>query len=119
MSNHPKPPDGAAVTSEPYIDFLGNEVGPGDQVIVCQRDGNVSRMWLGECSGVAVWEDRWLRPHWHVLIQPVDFNAYSRGASKHVWEREENPLTGKSEPTGKRPPPRWIMADHVVLYQQK
>lgn len=133
----PKPPNKAKVTTEAYKDFLGNLLEPGGYVIVGQRDGNQSRMWLGECFGVAVEEHnvmRWdgvppttvdangykvynrvpaIEYTWYVLIAPVRPDAYST-YHKHQWETEDSPLTGKAEFTGKRPAPRWMLAKHVV-----
>lgn len=124
----PNPPKGAQVTFDLYVDFLGNSVHEGEYVIVGQRVGNSSRMWLGECLGVAYHEkmrQTWdrvtqIRGHeayreWVLLIQAVRFDGYSTHW-KHQWEMEEDPLSGRQVPTGKRPAPRWMSADNVVWF---
>jgi hypothetical protein len=111
----PKAPD---VPS--FVDFLGNSVAAGDYVIVGQRDGNMSRMWLGEVFAVNEVPSPY-RNHpveLKACVQAVRIDGYSTW-SKHDWPHAHDSFTGKSEPTGERPRPTWITCKNMCWYPRE
>jgi hypothetical protein len=139
-----KPPKGFTFT-ESYVDWVGNTVRAQDTVLIGQRDGNGSRMWIGEVVAIAehhYTEQRWTgrrdaqgkgifdtvpKVEHSVLIQPVSGSLYSPHSSRHHWElkmdwndqivRDErgNALFDDT----KRPKPTWTKAEFVVRYPKE
>jgi hypothetical protein len=139
-----KPPKGFTLT-ESYVDWVGNTVTSEDTVLIGQRDGNGSRMWIGEV--VAIAEHRYMQQRWtgrrdslgkaiyedvekvehSVLIQPLSAYLYAPGSSKHSWKhkydwndelvRDERGNAVYDDTV--KPKPTWTKADFVVRYPKE
>lgn len=139
-----RPPKGFTIT-ESYVDWIGNTVKDEDTVLIGQRDGNGSRMWIGQVVVVA--EHRFMRKHWtgyrdaqgkavyedvedveySVLIQPLSGSLYSPSSSKHSWSmlRDWNDQLVRDERGNVvyddtvKPKPTWTKAEFVVKYPKE
>ena len=118
-----RPPKGFTLT-ESYVDWIGNTVVDDDIVLIGQRDGNGSRMWIGQV--VAVAEHRIMSKHYSVLIQPLSVTLYSPHSFKHSWKLKRDwdnnvvhDAQGRPVYEDKKPRPTWTKADFVVKYPKE
>lgn len=119
-----RPPKGFTLT-ESYVDWIGNTVVDDDIVLIGQRDGNGSRMWIGQV--VAVAEHRVMEyVENSVLIQPLSPTLYSPHSSKHSWEFKRDwdfqivhDEHGKPVYDDNKPRPSWTKAEFVVKYPKE
>ena len=108
VGKRPKSPG----TSIPeYVDFLGQRILRGDDVIIGQRDGNHDRMWSAEVIDINIVEHQLYNQVYEtkLLVQPT--GAY-RGSS-HVWPMEKDLVTNEHVISG-RPKMSWIDASKAV-----
>lgn len=96
-----------------FQDFLGNQILPGDHVLVFQRSGDTERCWSGQVLDINSVPNPYNSSspaQIKVLVQAT--GAYS-GWAAHQWPTEKDAF-GATVWAGEYPRPTWIMATKIV-----
>lgn len=100
-----------------YTDWLGNDITPGDLVIVSAMWGRSASSWLGRCLEIRNVKSQYSRGDDKVklLVEPAHPKGYN-GGCHHDWPTEQNLVTGQVERNGEHPRPLLIMDRNVFKW---
>ncbi len=102
-----------------HTDWLGNEIRPGDLVIVSAMWGRSASSWLGRCLEIRNVDNGGNRygPQHEVkiVVQPAHPKGYN-GSCHHDWDMAEDLLTGEWLYTGAPPRSLTIMDRNVFKW---